>query len=145
MRLWSLHPKYLDACGLVALWREALLAQAVLTRRTAGYRHHPQLKRFRAQASPVGSIADYLRGVHAEAVSRGYAFAGRKISIARGDAIIVVTRGQLEHEWRHLMAKLAIRAPDVHDRHGRVKRPRTHPLFRVVPGGIAEWERGVKF
>ncbi|HEU5178767.1 MAG TPA: pyrimidine dimer DNA glycosylase/endonuclease V, partial [Burkholderiales bacterium] len=30
MRLWSLHPKYLDARGLVALWREALLAQAVL-------------------------------------------------------------------------------------------------------------------
>jgi carboxyl-terminal processing protease len=31
MRLWSLHPKYLDAQGLVALWREALLAKAVAT------------------------------------------------------------------------------------------------------------------
>jgi hypothetical protein len=30
MRLWSLHPEYLDANGLVALWREALLAQAFL-------------------------------------------------------------------------------------------------------------------
>jgi len=25
MRLWTLHPKYLDARGLVALWREGLL------------------------------------------------------------------------------------------------------------------------
>jgi len=30
MRLWSLHPRYLDAKGLVALWREGLLAQKVL-------------------------------------------------------------------------------------------------------------------
>ena len=29
MRLWTLHPKYLDGVGLVALWREALLARAV--------------------------------------------------------------------------------------------------------------------
>lgn len=142
MRLWSLHPKYLDACGLVALWREALLAQAVLRRQTAGYRHHPQLERFRAQASPVGSIADYLRGVHAEAVSRGYEFAGRKISFARGGGTITVTRGQIEHEWRHLMTKLAIRNPEIHDRLGHVKRPQTHPLFRVVPGEIERWEKG---
>lgn len=144
MRLWSLHPKYLDARGLVALWREALLAQAVLRGQTAGYRHHPQLARFRAQPSSVGSIADYLRGIHAEAVSRGYKFAGRKIGSARGGGIITVTRGQVEHEWRHLMTKLAIRAPEIHDRLGHVKNPRTHPLVRVVPGGIEWWEKGTK-
>jgi hypothetical protein len=43
MRLWSLHPQYLDPQGLVALWREALLAQAVLRGKTRGYKHHPQL------------------------------------------------------------------------------------------------------
>jgi hypothetical protein len=69
MRLWSLHPKYLDARGLVALWREGLLAQAVLRGRTNGYVHHPQLERFRAESSPLGAIADYLRGVHGEATS----------------------------------------------------------------------------
>jgi hypothetical protein len=63
MRLWTLHPKYLDAQGLVALWREGLLAQKVLRGRTRGYRHHPQLARFRAQADPVASIARYLRAV----------------------------------------------------------------------------------
>ena len=36
MRLWSLHPRYLDAKGLVALWREGLLAQAVLKGQTKG-------------------------------------------------------------------------------------------------------------
>ena len=107
MRLWSLHPKYLDARGLVALWREGLLAQAVLRGRTHGYVRHPQLDRFRAQASPVGAIADYLRGVHAEAVIRGYAFAGRKISLATRSGVIAVTRGQINHEWSHLVAKLA--------------------------------------
>ena len=37
MRLWTLHPKYLDPQGLVALWREALLARAVLQGKTRGY------------------------------------------------------------------------------------------------------------
>jgi hypothetical protein len=108
MRLWSVHPKYLDARGLVALWREALLAQAVLRRRTNGYTHHPQLHRFRAQVSPLGAIAEYLRGVHLDAASRGYAFAAGKISRARGFGDIAVTRGQLMHEWNHLLAKLAM-------------------------------------
>lgn len=142
MRLWSLHPKYLDAAGLVALWREGLLAQAVLRGRTNGYLHHPQLERFRAQPSPIGAIADYLRGVYAEAVSRGYAFTGRKVSRARGIGRVAVTRGQVEYEWHHLMTKLAVRAPQYHDRLKCVKRPQSHPVFRVVPGDVETWEKG---
>ena len=141
MRLWSLHPKYLDTRGLLALWREGLLAQAVLRGRTEGYRHHPQLQRFRAQPSPVGAIADYLRRVHAEAVSRGYAFAARKISRASGAGVMAVTRGQLMHEWSHLMAKLAIRDPELHGRLERLRRPLSHPSFRVVSGDVEAWER----
>ncbi len=141
MRLWSVHPKYLDTRGLVALWREGLLAQAVLRGRTNGYRHHPQLQRFRAQPSPLGAIAEYLRGVHAEAVTRGYAFAVRKISPARATGVIAVTRGQLMHEWSHLMAKLAVRAPESRGRLAHVRRPRSHPSFRVVPGDVETWER----
>jgi Pyrimidine dimer DNA glycosylase len=141
MRLWSVHPKYLDARGLVALWREALLAQAVLRGRTKGYLHHPQLERFRAEPAPLGAIADYLRGVHAEAVRRGYAFTARRISRARGSGVIAVTRGQLEHEWSHLMAKLAIRDPERHGRLARAVRPGPHPSFRVVPGDVETWER----
>ena len=141
MRLWSVHPKYLDGRGLVALWREGLLAQAVLRGRTNGYRHHPQLERFRAQPSPLGAIADYLRSVHAEAVRRGYAFASRKVSLARGSGLIAVTRGQLMHEWSHLMAKLAIRDPDLRGRLARIGRPQSHPSFRVVSGDVETWEK----
>jgi hypothetical protein len=135
------HPKYLDATGLVALWREALLAQAVLRGRTTGYVHHPQLHRFRAQGCPCGAIAEYLRGVHVEAAGRGYAFAARKIGRARSVDRIAVTRGQLMHEWNHLVAKLAIRNPAVRHRLEFVKRPQPHPLFRVVAGDVEVWER----
>ncbi|MEP6619116.1 MAG: pyrimidine dimer DNA glycosylase/endonuclease V [bacterium] len=141
MRLWSVHPKYLDARGLVALWREALLAQAVLRGRTNGYLHHPQLQRLRAQPSPVGAIADYLRAVQAEASGRGYSFAARRISRAQGNGIIPVTRGQLLYEWGHLLAKVAIRDPELHQRLMLVRRPRSHPSFRVVPGGVEAWEK----
>jgi hypothetical protein len=144
MRLWSIHPRYLDARGLVALWREGLLAQAVLRGRTDGYRHHPQLERFRAQASPLGAIADYLRGVYGEAARRGYAFAEQKISPARGHGVIAVTRGQVESEWHHLLTKLAIRDPQTLDDLKHVKRPQTHPMFRIVPGGVENWEKGTR-
>ncbi len=142
MRLWSVHPKYLDARGLVALWREALLAQAVLRGRTKGYRHHPQLQRFRAQPSPVGAIADYLRSVHAESVTRGYEFARDKISPARAAGrAIPVTRGQLMHEWSHLSSKLARRDPGRRRLLSGVRRPQPHPSFRIVAGSVEAWER----
>lgn len=141
MRLWSVHPKYLDSRGLVALWREALLAQAVLRGRTVGYRHHPQLRRFRAQSSPIGAVADFLRDVHAEASRRGYVFDSRKIGRARGTGSIPVTRGQVTHEWDHLLAKLAVRDPEQHARLASVRRPQVHPSFRVVSGGVEAWER----
>jgi len=144
MRLWSVHPKYLDGPGLIALWREGLLAQAVLRGRTTGYRHHPQLKRFRARRSPCGAIADYLRGVHAEAVRRGYAVAARRIGRARGSGAISVTRGQLAYEWNHLMAKLAARNPALRKRLAAVRLPAPHPSLRVVPGQVEEWERGAR-
>ena len=72
MRLWSLHPRYRDAQGLVALWREALLARAVLRGQTTGYRHHPQLERFRRHPAPRSAICAYLAEVHAEALRRGW-------------------------------------------------------------------------
>lgn len=143
MRLWSLHPKYLDARGLVALWREALLARAVLQGKTRGYRHHPQLERWRMAADPVGKLNAYLSGVHAESVERGYDFDVRKLGRREARAPITVTRGQLDHEWAHLMAKLRQRDPIRHRALHPVKRPAVHSLFRVVPGPVAAWERGL--
>src|SRR6187200_28759 len=106
MRLWTLHPKYLDTIGLVALWREALLAKAVLRGRTVGYRNHPQLERFRASGDGVASINAYLAVVHAEALRRGYRFDASKLRGRHTSAQLSGTRGQLDFEWSHLLAKL---------------------------------------
>lgn len=141
MRLWSLHPKYLDRRGLVALWRETLLAQAVLTGKTKGYRNHPQLVRFAGSPSPVGAIAEYLRGVHAESVERGYQFNFEKINPESGPESLPVTRGQLQYEWDHLVKKVQGRDPEWAVRLEPVVRPHTHPFFHVVPGKIEDWER----
>lgn len=141
MRIWSIHPQYLDARGLVALWREALLAQAVLRGTTKGYRHHPQLHRFREQGDPVGAIAEYLREIHTEAARRGYRFCAERIDPAGIRGLLTVTRGQLQFERRHLLAKMQVRDRACYARLAALTRPRPHPLFRVIPGGIADWER----
>jgi hypothetical protein len=141
VRLWSLHPRHLDALGLVALWREGLLARAVLRGATRGYRHHPQLERFRARRDPVGAIDCFLSAVLEEARARGYAFDGGKIRPRRcRRRHATVTRGQLEQEWRHLLRKLAARDP-ARWRSERRRAPSPHPCLRVVPGPVATWER----
>lgn len=140
MRLWTLHPKYLDSRGLVALWREALLAQAVLGGKTRGYQHHPQLNRFRATSSPIAAIAAYLQGVHAESLRRGYTFDAAKIAPAGDAELIEATDGQLDYEWKHLLEKLRNRDPAWLAGVQSTARPDPHPSFRVVSGEVAEWE-----
>ena len=110
MRLWTIHPKYLDPQGLVALWREALLARAVLRGQTRGYRHHPQLERFRTHESPRYAINAYLAAIHSEAAARGYAFDKQKIGPLRPVHSISTTAGQISYEWQHLLRKLSMRS-----------------------------------
>lgn len=142
MRLWSLHPQYLDAKGLVALWREALLAQAVLSGLTTGYTRHPQLERFREAPDSRAAIAAYLREVADEAERREYRFDRSKIIAQAVECdSIALADGQLRFEWQHLLAKLAVRDPQRFEAYCRVKRPVPHPLFAVVPGPMASWER----
>ena len=142
MRLWTLHPRYLDPRGLVALWREALLARAVLRGQTKGYRHHPQLRRFQAHAQPRAAISAFLAGVHAEAQARGYSFDASKIGPVRSRLQpIAATSGQLDYEWQHLSAKLQVRNPDAFERWRALDKPDAHPLFEIVPGGVEDWER----
>jgi len=142
MRLWSLHPRYLDRRGLVALWREGLLAQAVLRGRTRGYTRHPQLERFKNQPGPVRRMVNYLQVVQEEATRRGYEF--DRSRLARGGPVkpIAVTAGQLEFEWQHLAAKLERRDRKWLEGLEVAGLPCPHPGFRVVSGGIAGWERG---
>ena len=140
MRLWSLHPCYLDTKGLVALWREGLLAQKVLQGETKGYKNHPQLIRFINTESPVGVIASYLRRVVDEADSRGYNFDRSKIANEVFEDRIAVTCGQLEYEMEHLLGKLKRRAPELHAQFSLVSRIKLHPMFIVINGDIETWE-----
>src|SRR6187455_649774 len=133
MRLWSLHPRYLDPQGLVALWRESLLARAVLRGQTRGYRHHPQLERFTSHGSPRLAINAYLGSILEEATVRGYNFDPSKVGPIRAVARISVSEGQLLHEWQHLLEKLSARSPALHSKWRNVLRPAHHPLFRTRP------------
>ncbi|WP_150304300.1 pyrimidine dimer DNA glycosylase/endonuclease V [Pseudomonas saliphila] len=141
MRLWTLHPRYLDPKGLVALWREGLLARAVLHNQTKGYKQHPQLERFRAHPDPLAAIDAYLAAVLAEATARGYRFDRSKIAYTGPVAPIAATTGQMACEWAHLMNKLQARSPDLHTRWLEIANPDCHPLFVVAPGPVASWER----
>lgn len=145
MRLWSLHPRHLDRQGLTGCWRESLLAQAVLAGRTQGYRSHPQLERFRAQDAPLAAVGAYLDVLAEEATARGYRFDRTRIDEPPGDgtrpARIPVHDGQLALEWEHLLAKLARRDPERWRCERLHSTPAPHPLFTVVPGAIASWER----
>jgi len=141
MRLWTLHPKYLDPKGLVALWREALLAQAVLKGETLGYRHHPQLLRFKSHADPLAAIGTYLHAVYAEALARSYRFDGTKINRRRTKVKLAETSGQLGYEWQHLQEKLRARSPDLLRQCKSIATPEPHPLFRLVPGTVRDWEK----
>nr|MBC7245760.1 DNA lyase [Chloroflexota bacterium] len=141
MRLWSLHPCYLDAKGLVALWREGLLARKVLPGQTTGYRNHPQLERFRAQADPIAAIDQYLLAVYEEACHRGYRFDRSKIQPPPAWGKLLVTDGQLRYEFCLLKQKLKRRDPAHYEAIAEIDLPRPHPLFVVVSGDIASWER----
>lgn len=125
----------------MALWREGLLARAVLKGETRGYRRHPQLERFRSHAAPRAAINTYLRVVAGEAAARGYSFDVRKLGPRRRGLELTTTRGQLRYEWQHLLRKLAKRNPRLYERWRREEAPEAHPLFRVVRGEVEPWER----
>ena len=142
MRLWSLHPKYLDTKGLVALWREGLLAQNVLLGNTKGYKNHPQLERFKEHDVPLQAISAYLFYVHQESVCRNYKFNIGKIQRLETETkSIHVTDGQLLFELRHLKGKLKERSPESLKEIESIAMPDANPLFVVIEGAIANWER----
>lgn len=141
MRIWSIHPSYLDSKGLVALWRETLLARKVLQGKTKGYSHHPQLDRFRKSADPVSMIDAYLTVVAEEADKRGYSFDHSKFQSTIIKASISVTEGQLEYETFWLKQKLAQRDPERLLKNGNDLCYTPHPVFTIIKGEIEPWEK----
>lgn len=139
MRLWSIHPRFLDRQGLTAAWREALLAQTVIGRSSGGYSNHPQLQRFRQCANPDAAVGAFLTGIAEEADARGYKFTKAKILNTDPVPLIRVTSGQVAYEWEFLLTKLRVRSPEWFELFEHAE-PEVHPLFTAVPGEIESWE-----
>ncbi len=140
MRIWSLHPRYLDAKGIVALWRETLLAKHVLLNKTKGYKNHPQLIRFKALKNPNDAIDQYLDSVLEEALLRGYKFDVEKITRPFKKIKTKVTEGQMQYEAKHLLKKLKQRDAKLFKQLKAVKKFEPHPMFSVIKGEIEDWE-----
>ena len=144
MRLWSISPEYLDRQGLVALWRESLLARKVLEGKTKGYVNHPQLKRFKDSVDPLANINYYLSSVHEEAQKRGYHFDAKKISLLKNKMKdIKVSNGQVNYEFNHLLKKLEDRD---YGQFSKIKQAsmgsiKTNKTFKVVQGKVESWEK----
>ena len=141
MRLWSIHPKYLDAKGLIACWRESLLAKAVLSDKTKGYKSHPQLNRFRSHNEPLEAINQYLFALYEEALNRNYFFDKNKIGRLKTNTKIKVTSGQILFELSHLKKKLWKRDRKKFILLKEIRKPELHPLFIETKGDIEDWER----
>lgn len=149
MRLWSLHPDYLDTKGLVALWREALLAQKIILGETESYKNHPQMTRFLQAEHPVVAISYYLKSILRTAASRGYKF---KASLIRATStqnleipIIGCNTGQIDYERALLIHKIKTRqgGPDLVYLRRLLQEVNPHlsEIFRCRTGGIESWER----
>lgn len=139
MRIWSLHPSLLDTKGLIACWRETLLAKAVLEGKTKGYTNHSQLVRFKKCKDPVGAINNYLYSLYLESHRRQFNFDFSKIGTTTNEKI-PVTSGQLEYEYKHLLNKLKLRSVDVFDKVKNIT-PFQHEIFNVVEGDVESWEK----
>lgn len=140
MRLWSLHPKYMDSAGINACWREGLLAKNVLLGNTKGYVNHPQLIRFREVSDPLLYIDAFLTEIYKEATKRKFSYSKDKIRFIEDVPKMQVTTGQLEYEYEHLKRKLEKRAPQYLIYIPVLNEIEPHPLFEVVEGEIAKWE-----
>ena len=143
MRLWTINFKYLDAKGLVALWREALLAKNVLAGLTKGYKNHPQLDCFYAHENALEAINAYLAEVYAQACARGYKFDAAKAGEfdERNLVKIAVSSGQIEYEFAFLQKKLKSRDINAYEQKLSVKNIEIASIFKEVEGEIESWEK----
>lgn len=87
----------------------------------------------------MSAIATYLHAVQTEAATPANTVSMQARS-ERSAEPIPVTRGQLDYEWQHLLAKLRLRDPSMLQQFVDLSEPEAHPLFKCVPGLVAEWE-----
>jgi len=140
MRLWSLHPKYLDRAWLLACWREWLLAKKVLEWNTIWYKNHPQLNRFKNFSNPILAINAFLTQIYIESKNRWYVFWSNKIEYVELIWIIEVTDWQLNYEKEHLFKKLSLRDINKANLIKDLERVTSNPIFRIINWNIESWE-----
>lgn len=142
MRLWSLPPEWIDSKGLLACWRESLLALAVLEGKTKGYKNHPQLNRFKKHHEPIQVLCNYLHTLVEEADKRGYNFNKNKIPLPFDETLkIPVNSKQLDYEFQFLRSKVLGRNFDEWKWGSYNMTNSCNPIFTVVYGEIEDWEK----
>ena len=90
----------------------------------------------------------YLSIVLEEAQRRGYRFDPEKVDWERCghcELSINVSRGQVEYEKDHLLAKLKLRDLPKYESLVELPEFEVHPVFRIVEGGVEEWEKRSDF
>jgi hypothetical protein len=142
MRIWSLHPKYLDSKGAVAMWREGLLARKVLLGQTKGYTNHPQLNRFKSSSKPIAlldnilfELADYFNNTY------NFKFDMNKIECNEIVDPLTVSICQLNYEFWHLQNKLFLRSRHQFFKNLNDSQIQPNQIFNIVGGPIADWEK----
>lgn len=131
MRVWTVTPRYLDSIGLVALWRETLLAKKVLEGNTKGYKYHPQLDRFKNHPNPVEAINTYLKYLLKESKARDYNFNESKIGKKFSKIKINVSKKFVNEEFKVLKQKLKKRNFEKYKEIKNVKNPDLVPIFKI--------------
>lgn len=132
MCLWSVHPKYLDKCGLVALWREGLRAQKNLSGESGKIPNDPQLIRFKQQDNPLQAIGAYLSFITCEALRQGCKFNHEKIMFPNFEnAFLSVSEAELAEETERLKAKLHQRSEEKYEQLCQQQKIEINPVFNL--------------
>lgn len=159
MRLWTIHPSFLDQKGLCGLWRETLVGLKALEKGPgAPWYNHPQLARFKVYPNGLAMLAEYAEHVLDEGHKRGYNFNTAllepylELYEMNFDGCIMVTKGQFDYEVEHFIRKLASRDEMRYQLYMEKMGPRSlyqpkievfvpNPVFRIVDGPIEVWEK----
>lgn len=141
MRIWSIHPSYLDSAGINGCWRESLLAQKILNGHNFSYKNHSQMKRFYSDRESLLAIGTYLYYIYLESVKRNYNYDFNKILYFNNNYKMQVTENQLLYEFNLLQWKLKKRNYKKYLENKNIKEIFPNNIFDVKEGQIESWEK----
>lgn len=146
MRIWSIHPKYLDTKRLTAQWREALLCKSILEGKTKSYTKHPQYLKLLKLKNPYQFINFFLLTIWEESQKRGYKYDKSKINLDEvkifDNVYLDVTIEQLKYEFCHMLQKMNNDDPQYLKNIIFLKKEGiiSNPLFNSIDGNIMNFE-----